>query len=597
MTFLEKYKRTHSCGELREGDAGKEVVLIGWVSVRRDLGNLIFIDLRDREGITQVVFDKGRDGDLHSAASRLKNEFVIGVRGRVAKRLHKNEKIPTGGIEVIAEELEVINEAETTPFVIEEDVKASEELRLKYRYLDLRRLKNQRALKLRHLAAQVVRSYLSGLGFIEVETPFLTKSTPEGARDYLVPSRVQKGCFYALPQSPQLFKQLLMCAGLDRYFQIVRCFRDEDLRADRQPEFTQIDIEASFITRDDIYEMMSGLVAELWEKVGGRKISLPIDRLTYRDAIDRYGTDRPDRRIPWILKDATHIFKDIPFRVTGDVIASGGIVKGFCIKEGGSKLTKKELEGLAEIVKPFGANGVLWFRLDDGHLSGVAARYLGEQHVSDLVSFFEASPPDLILLIAADHSTANASLAALRSFLGKRLGVYDSDDLDVVWVTDFPLFEWSNEENRYISMHHPFTSPNPEDIHLLEKSPEKVRALAYDIVVNGIEIGGGSIRIHDRELQKRVFGVLGIKGDEAERRFGFLLEAFRYGAPPHGGIAFGFDRIVMLLAGAESIRDVIAFPKTTAAQDLMVDAPSEVDERQLDELGLCLKRDCQKKGC
>lgn len=588
MKFLEKYKRTHHCNELTEKDVGKEVVLMGWVSVRRDLGNLIFIDLRDREGLTQIVFDEKTDRELHSRAYKLRNEFVIGVRGRVAKRKHKNERLMTGGIEVRVSEMEVFSEAVTTPFVIEEDVKASEELRLKYRYLDIRRPSLQKALRLRHRAAEATRSYLSRNGFIEVETPVLTRSTPEGARDYLVPSRMQKGRFYALPQSPQLFKQLLMCGGLDRYFQIVKCFRDEDLRADRQPEFTQIDIEASFVTREDIYEIMEGLIAEIWEKAGSIRLKRPFDRMTYADAIDKYGTDHPDRRIPWLLKNATEIFKGTEFKIFSNVIDNGGIVKGFCIPNGG-RMLRKELDALTKIVEPAGAKGVTWLKVEDAGLAGTPAKFLNGDKVKELLSIFGAGKGDLILMVADQPAVANAALSIIRTYLGREFKTYREDDIDVVWITDFPLLEWSGDEKRFIALHHPFTSPAPDDIPLLDKSPGKVRALAYDMVLNGNEIGGGSIRIHNAELQKKVFRALGISDDEAKAKFGFLLEALTYGAPPHGGIAFGFDRIVMLLARADSIRDVIAFPKTTTAQDLMMDAPSAVDSGQLDELKIKLK--------
>lgn len=587
MQFIEKNKKTHNCNELTEQDKGKEVVLMGWVSVRRDLGNLIFIDLRDGEGITQCVFDAEKDEKLHKLASGLRNEFVIGVKGTVQKRLQKNDKLQTGDIEVLVSELEVLNEAKTTPFVVEEDVNASEELRLKYRYLDLRRLSNQKALRLRHKAAQSARNYLTEQNFVEVETPMLTRSTPEGARDFLVPSRVQKGKFYALPQSPQLFKQLLMVSGLGRYFQLVKCFRDEDLRADRQPEFTQIDIELSFITCEDIYEIMEGLVAQMWNDVLGKKIDLPVDRISYSEAMEKYGCDRPDRRIPWILKTATDLFKETEFKIFANVIKSGGVIKGFKIP-GKAEMVRKELDGLNKIVEPAGAKGVAWIKVENGELNGTSAKFMSAAQKNDLQNLFEAGDGDLILLVADQLRTTNDALSTLRLHLGKEFKVYSEDQIDLLWVTDFPLLEWNEDEKRFIALHHPFTSPHPEDMELLDKSPEKVRSLAYDMILNGNEIGGGSIRIHDQELQKKVFRALSISEEEASAKFGFLLEALTYGAPPHGGIAFGFDRMIMLLVGASSIRDVIAFPKTTSAADLMTDAPSEVDSGQLNELKIRL---------
>jgi len=587
MSFLDNNKRTHYLNELRETNIGEEVVLFGWVSVRRDLGNLIFVDLRDREGITQIVFNPEKNKDLHKLASTLKNEFVIGVKGEVVERQQKNKNIPTGNVEVVATELEILNEAKVTPFVIEEDVKASEELRLKYRYLDMRRLATQKALKIRHKAAQVSRQYLSENGFIEVETPMLTRSTPEGARDYLVPSRIQKGKFYALPQSPQIFKQLLMVGGLDRYFQIVRCFRDEDLRADRQPEFTQIDIESSFITCEDIYSTMEGLVAKIWKDVKGIDLNLPIDRMTYQEAVRDYGTDRPDRRIPWKLKDTTELFKGTEFKVFANVIKNKGVIKGIKIPDKAS-FSRKDLDGLAKIVEPNGAKGVAWVKVEDKGLNGTPAKFLGDAKQEELKKIFDVQVGDLLLFVADKPSVVNDALSTLRLHLGKEFKVYSDDQIDALWITDFPLLEWSEEEGRFMALHHPFTSPHPEDLDLLEKSPEKVRSLAYDMVLNGNEIGGGSIRIHDTNIQKRVFKALGISDKVAQAKFGFLMEALTYGAPPHGGIGFGFDRLVMLLVGASSIRDIIAFPKTTSALDLMSGAPSEVDKKQLGELKIRL---------
>jgi aspartyl-tRNA synthetase len=587
MSFIEKYSKTHDCNELTEKSDGKDVVLMGWVSVRRDLGSLIFVDLRDGEGITQVVFDAEKDEKLHKLAATLRNEFVIGVKGTVQKRLQNNDKIPTGAVEVLVSELAVLNEAKTTPFVVEEDVKASEELRLKYRYLDLRRLSNQRVLKLRHRAAQSARKYLTEQKFTEVETPMLTRSTPEGARDFLVPSRVQKGKFYALPQSPQLFKQLLMVSGLGRYFQMVKCFRDEDLRADRQPEFTQIDIEASFVTCKDIFETMEGLVQTMWKDVLGVNIKLPVDRLTYQEAMDKYGSDKPDRRIPWVLENATDLFKGTEFKVFANVIKSGGAIKGFKIP-GKAEMTRKELEALNKVAEPARAKGVAWVKVEKSTLNGTPAKFMNDEQKENFKKLFECKDGDLVLLVADKMRVVNDALSTLRQHLGKEFKVYSDDQIDLFWITDFPLLEWNEEDKRFIALHHPFTSPHPDDMNLLEKSPEKVRSLAYDMILNGNEIGGGSIRIHDQELQKKVFSALGISKEEAAAKFGFLLEALSYGAPPHGGVAFGFDRMVMLLTGGASIRDVIAFPKTTSATDLMTDAPSEVDSGQLDDLKIRL---------
>lgn len=587
MEFLEQNKPTHYCNDLRMEHVGADVVLVGWVSVRRDLGHLIFVDLRDRSGITQIVFDTEKNKELHALASDLKNEYVIGVKGKVVERSHKNDKIPTGMVEVVANELVIFNKAKTPPFVVEEDVKASEELRLKYRYLDLRRLTLQRILHMRHRTAHVVRNFLSDKGFIEVETPVLTRSTPEGARDYLVPSRVQKGRFFALPQSPQLFKQLLMVSGLGRYFQIVKCFRDEDLRADRQPEFTQVDIEASFITREDIYSMMEGLISTVWREIKGIDLKAPFDRISYKDAMDKYGCDRPDRRIPWLLENVSDLFKSTEFKVFQNVLASGGVIKGINVP-GHADMARKELDGLNAIAAPSGAKGVAWLKVEENGLGGTVAKFLDEKKTAELLKRFNAKKGDLILLVADKMKTVNDALSMLRLSLGAEFKVYKDDDIDVCWVTDFPLLDYSEEDKRYVALHHPFTSPHPDDVKLLDKEPLKAKALAYDMVMNGSEIGGGSIRIHDQDLQQKVFNALGIKEAEAKAKFGFLLDALSFGAPPHGGIAFGLDRMVMLLAGTPSIRDVIAFPKTTSATDLMTDAPSEVDSGQLDELKIRL---------
>jgi aspartyl-tRNA synthetase len=573
-------KRTHTCGAPRAKDIGKVVTLNGWVASARDHGGLVFINVRDRYGVMQTVFDPKHSPGLMDTAKLLHGEDVISVSGKLRARPDNqiNKKMPTGEVELLADKLTLLNRAKTPPFEIEDETTAAEELRLKYRYLDLRRPVLQKMLLLRHNVAQIVRKFFSDLDFIEVETPVLTKSTPEGARDYLVPSRISKGHFYALPQSPQLFKQLLMVAGFDRYFQIVKCFRDEDLRADRQPEFTQIDIEMSFIEREDIYGIMEGLVATLWKDVGGVELKRPFDRMSYTEAMDRFGSDRPDRRIPWELVDVTDIFENSGFKAFAGAVSSGGIVKAINVKDHADKFSRKDLDQAGEFVKAFGAKGV-------ASLKGIE-KFLSDKEKAELTKKMGAGTNDLILMVADKKKVVNDSLGGLRLELGKKFKAFDPKKLDVLWVTDFPLFDWDENEKRFVSLHHPFTSPNPDDLKLMDTDPSKVRALAYDIVVNGSEIGGGSIRIHDREIQQKVFDLLNISKEEALKRFGFLLEALEYGAPPHGGIAFGLDRIIMLLGGTESIRDVIAFPKTTSASCLMTDAPSDVDQAQLKELGI-----------
>jgi len=576
-------KRTHTCGALRAGDAGKETVLNGWVGSARDHGGLVFINIRDRYGVTQAVFDPAESPDLMNTAKMLHGEDVIALKGTVRQRPGEqaNRNMPTGEIEVLAKELILLNRAKTPPFEIEDETTAAEELRLKYRYLDLRRPALQNILMLRHKTAQLTRQYLSGEGFLEVETPMLTKSTPEGARDYLVPSRVSKGHFYALPQSPQLFKQLLMVAGFDRYFQIVKCFRDEDLRTDRQPEFTQIDIEASFIDREDIYKTMEGLVSLLWKELKGVSFKVPFDRLSYAEAMERFGSDRPDRRIPWELVTVTDIFKNSSFKAFAGAVENGGIVKAVEMTGMAERFSRKEVDLAGEFVKTYGARG-------DASLKGIE-KFLTSNEVPALKERLGISDKDTVLFVADKPKTVNDALGALRVELGKKFKTFDADSIDVLWVTDFPLMEKDEKEGRYVSLHHPFTSPDPSDIGLLDSNPSKAKALAYDCVINGSEIGGGSIRIHDRNVQQKIFDLLKISREEAKKRFGFLLEALEFGAPPHGGIAFGLDRIVMLLAGTDSIRDVIAFPKTTSASCLMTDAPSDVDKTQLKELGIELK--------
>ena len=575
-------KRTDYCGALRAADEGREVVLCGWVQKTRDMGHLVFVDLRDREGLAQVVFQSDRP-ELAEEAKRLRGEFVVGVRGRVRRRSSVNKDIPTGEVEVEALGLRVFAAAKVPPFIVADPPQATEELRLKYRYLDLRRPKMQRHIRLRHEAALAARNYLSGHGYLEIETPILANPTPEGARDFLVPSRVCKGRFYALPQSPQQFKQTLMVAGCDRYFQIVRCFRDEALRADRQLEFTQIDIETSFIDRDDFFCLNEGLMDALFALIG-RKVERPFPRLPYTEALEKYGSDKPDLRVPLEMRDLTAVGRDGSSVVLKTVVAGGGEVKGLLIPGAGG-LSRGQLDKLGEKAKSLGAKGLIWIKKQDGWKSSLKTAETDYERIWAVLGGGDA---DLALLVAGQRETALKSLGEIR----RTWPVEDADrrsSLAFCWVTDFPLFEWSEEEKRFVSMHHPFTSPHEEDLHLLETNPDKVRAKAYDLVLNGTEVGGGSIRIHDMDIQRRIFKALGLTDEETEEKFGYFLDALGYGAPPHGGIAHGFDRLVMFLAGEESIREVIPFPKTTGALDLMTGSPSEVDARQLDELGLKLR--------
>jgi len=581
-------KRSCYCGELRREQIGEEVTLMGWVNRRRDLGGLVFIDLRDRAGIIQVVFNPEFNLQAHEKASALRNEYVIAVKGKVIERPKgtENPDLKTGQLEVQVRELIILSESNPVPFAIDEEGEVAETLRLKYRYLDLRRLKMQRHIILRDKAAQSVRRYLHSQGFLEIETPFLTKSTPEGARDYLVPSRVNPGQFYALPQSPQLFKQLLMVSGFDRYFQIVKCFRDEDLRADRQPEFTQIDIEMSFIDREDVYSIMEGMMKTLFKDTLGLELITPFPRLAYEDSMARYGVDNPDIRFGLEMTDVTPILEKTEFKAFADPLQRGGIVKALKVQK---DLSRKDLDDLNEFARGLGAKGLAWFRVSpEGwpNISGPLAKFISEEEKVALGNSVNLGPGEIVLFMADSSKVVNDLMGRVRLHLGKKLRLIPQGVFNFVWITDFPLLEYEEAEGRYTAKHHPFTSPLDEDLPFLTTDPGKVRAKAYDLVLNGSEVGGGSLRIYQREVQSLLFQKLGIGPEEAKEKFGFLLEALEYGAPPHGGIAFGFDRLVMILAGAESIRDVIAFPKTQKATDLMTEAPSTVDSRQLAELSL-----------
>ncbi len=581
------WRRSHSCGALRAAEAGRTATLMGWAHRRRDHGGLIFVDLRDREGITQLVFNPTVDAAAHAAAGRIRAEFVLAVRGLVQRRPEGtvNPNLPTGEIEVVVQALEILNESKPLPFPLDESQETVESLRLRYRYLDLRRPAMLRNLLLRDQVCQAVRDYLHREGFVEVETPMLTRSTPEGARDFLVPSRLSPGSFYALPQSPQLFKQILMMAGLERYFQIVRCFRDEDLRADRQPEFTQIDIETSFLDRDDFLPIMEGLVAEIFRRLKALTVPRPFARLTWDEAIHRYGSDKPDLRFDLELRDCSDLFRDGAFQVFARAVAQGGAVKALTLP--GGTFSRKDLDDLVGQAKAFGAKGLVWVRVAGDGLQSPAARHL-EPVRAALLDRCGAGPGDLVLLVADAMPLAATVLGRLRVALAERLGLIPADAFRLLWVVDFPLFEWSEEEKRWDAMHHPFTAPRDEDAAAGLADPARARAKAYDLVLNGQEIGGGSIRIHSRALQQRVFELLGIGEAEARAKFGFLLEGLEYGAPPMGGIALGLDRLVAILAGVGSIREVIAFPKTQKGTCPLTDAPTPVSDAQLAELGIAV---------
>ncbi|MGM0885344.1 MAG: aspartate--tRNA ligase [Bacillota bacterium] len=583
------FGRTYFNGEVTEAAIGEKVTLKGWVQKRRDLGGVIFIDLRDRSGVVQVVFNPDISADALATAEKIRNEYVLDIQGTVIKRdeANFNPNVTTGTVEVQAENVTILNEAKTPPFIIDERTDVSEDIRLKYRYLDLRRPAMFETLKMRNKTTKAIRDYLDGEGFLDIETPILTKSTPEGARDYLVPSRVHEGEFYALPQSPQIFKQLLMVSGFERYYQIARCFRDEDLRADRQPEFTQIDIETSFMSQEDIISTAENMMAKVMKDVKGLDVTLPFPRMTYNEAMSRYGSDKPDTRFGMELKDVSEIVKDSDFKVFTGAVASGGQVKAIVVKDGNADYSRKDIDGLAEFAAIYGAKGLAWLKVEEDGVKGPIAKFFAEDQ-EQLVSELEAEVGDLILFVADKKGIVADALGALRIKLGKERGLIDQSKFNFLWVTDWPLLEYDEEEGRYYAAHHPFTMPFREDMDKLESDPASVRAQAYDLVLNGYELGGGSLRIFERDVQEKMFKVLGFSEEEANAQFGFLMDAFEYGTPPHGGIALGLDRMVMLLAGRTNLRDTIAFPKTASASDLLVDAPSTVSDKQLAELNLRL---------
>ncbi|OFK43884.1 aspartate--tRNA ligase, partial [Staphylococcus sp. HMSC062D04] len=582
-------KRTTYCGLVTEEFLNEKVTLKGWVHNRRDLGGLIFVDLRDREGIVQIVFNPDFSEEALQVAETVRSEYVVEVEGVVTKRDAEtiNPKIKTGQVEVQVSNIEIINKSETPPFSInEENVNVDENIRLKYRYLDLRRQELAQTFKMRHQTTRSIRQYLDNNGFFDIETPVLTKSTPEGARDYLVPSRVHEGEFYALPQSPQLFKQLLMISGFDKYYQIVKCFRDEDLRADRQPEFTQVDIEMSFVDQEDIIAMGEDMLRKVVKDVKGIDVSGPFPRMTYAEAMDRFGSDKPDTRFGMELINVSQLGKEMNFKVFKDTVDNNGEIKAIVAKDAANKYTRKDMDALTEFVNIYGAKGLAWVKVVDDGLSGPIARFFEDVNVETLKQLTEAKPGDLVMFVADKPNVVAQSLGALRIKLAKELGLIDESKLNFLWVTDWPLLEYDEDAKRYVAAHHPFTSPKREDIEKLDTEPENVQANAYDIVLNGYELGGGSIRIHDGELQQKMFEVLGFTNEQAQEQFGFLLDAFKYGAPPHGGIALGLDRLVMLLTNRTNLRDTIAFPKTASATCLLTDAPGEVSDKQLQELSL-----------
>jgi aspartyl-tRNA synthetase len=583
--------RTHNCGELREKNIGEHVVLNGWVDTRRDLGGIIFIEMRDRYGIMQVVFEPTFNEVAHQQGKDLRNEFVIAVEGTVRKRPAgtENPALPNGLVDVMVDKLIILNEAKTPPFPIKDEVDVTEDIRLKYRYLDLRRPRMQHNLMMRHKMYLLTREYFDRNNFIEVETPILMKSTPEGARDFLVPSRVHKGKFFALPQSPQQYKQILMVSGIDRYFQIVKCFRDEDLRADRQLEFTQIDVEMSFVDQENIFEVVEGLMKIFYKEIWNKDLALPLPRLTFDDAMEKYGSDKPDLRCSLEMVNLNHVFLNTSFKVFQDQVKGKGVITGL-LAPGCGEYTRNQLDVLTDFVKKLGAGGLIWMRVKENDLDAPIAKFLNDEEKQNIISSLNAKPGDLLFIISGPRLKALSIMGSLRMEMAKRLGLIKTDDdPKLLWVTDFPLFEWDEETKRYYAMHHPFTSPRLDDVEFMESDPGRVKARAYDLVLNGSEIAGGSIRIHNSDLQSKMFNALGITKEEAEHKFGFLTNAFKYGAPPHGGIAFGFDRMAMIFAGESSIREVIAFPKTASAVSLMDDSPSTVPEEALKDLHIKIR--------
>lgn len=589
LSHLGDWRRTHMCSDLNGKNVGENVCVMGWVNRRRDHGGVIFIDLRDRTGILQIVLNPEISKEAHDIAEAVRNEFVIAVKGKVERRPEGtiNEKIPTGEIEIIVSEIKMLNNSKTPPFMIEENTNVGEDVRLKYRYLDLRRPNLQKNIIMRHNLTRIMREYLYSKGFLDIETPFLTKSTPEGARDYLVPSRVNPGKFYALPQSPQMFKQLLMIAGYDKYFQIVRCFRDEDLRADRQPEFTQLDMEMSFIDKNDLMDLIEGLFVEIFDKIAGVKVQRPFPVMTYADAMEKYSHDAPDTRFELFTKTINEHVADCGFKVFADAVKEGGIVKAINAKGAGT-FSRKDIDEITDYAVSLGAKGLAYIKINEDGLQSPIVKFLGDDLSNKLVKLMDGEVGDIIFFGAGEKSTVNLFMSKVRLELGRRLGLIDKNKYNFTWVIDFPLLEWDKEEKRYAAVHHPFTAPVDEDIPLFDTDPLKIRAKAYDLVLNGSEIGGGSIRIHRSDIQEKMFNILGLSKEECDLKFGFFIEALKYGTPPHGGIAFGVDRISAILAGADSIRDVIAFPKTQRATDLMSDAPNRVDNKQLKELSIKL---------